>query len=90
MLLTTGKVKQRALHRGHPEVGGASVKHHFELLRWSSNPNSAIVLSLQGGGGGGGGGGAGREGGREMGREAGRWGGREGGRERWALKYEHV
>ena len=44
--LTAGKVEQGAVDRRHPEVGGASVEDHVELLAWSANGDLAIVLSL--------------------------------------------
>ena len=44
--LTASKVKERALAGGNPEVGGACIKHHSELLSRSANTNCAIVLGL--------------------------------------------
>lgn len=34
----------------NPKIGGASVKHHSECLRWSANVHHSIILSLEGGG----------------------------------------
>lgn len=45
--LTTGDVQQVTVHRWHPEVGGASVKDHSELLWWSPDADLTIILGLQ-------------------------------------------
>lgn len=34
--------------RGNPEVGGASVEDHCEVLRWGANGDGPVVLHLQG------------------------------------------
>ena len=47
MRLTTGKVEDRAVLGGDPEVGGTSVKDNGERLSWSSNGNVTVVLSLR-------------------------------------------
>lgn len=47
MTLTAGNVQQVTVHRWHPEVGGAGVKDHSELLRGSPNANLTVVLGLQ-------------------------------------------
>lgn len=44
--LTASKVKERALAGGNPEVGGACIKHHSELLSRCANTNCTIVLGL--------------------------------------------
>lgn len=45
--LTTGDVQQVTVHRWHPEVGGARVKDHSELLWWGPDANLTIILGLQ-------------------------------------------
>lgn len=45
--LTAGNVQQVTVHRWHPEVGGASVEDHSELLGGGPDANLAIILGLQ-------------------------------------------
>lgn len=45
--LTASNVQQMTVHRWHPEVGGASVKDHSELLGGGSNADLAVILGLQ-------------------------------------------
>lgn len=45
--LTAGDVQQVTVHRRHPQVGGAGVKDHGELLRRSPDANLTIILGLQ-------------------------------------------
>ena len=45
-LLTASNVEERAVYGGHPEVGGARVKHHRERLGRTADPNLTIILSL--------------------------------------------
>lgn len=45
--LTAGDVEQVTVHRWHPEIGGASVKDHSELLGRGPNADLTIILSLQ-------------------------------------------
>ena len=44
--LTASKVEERAFAGGNPEVGGARIEHHGELLSRGANTNDAIVLGL--------------------------------------------
>lgn len=48
MGLTACYVEQRAMDGGHPQVGGAGVKHHSECLRGGAQADLTIVLSLDG------------------------------------------
>lgn len=45
--LTAGDVQEVTVHRWHPEVGGASVKDHSELLWGGPNANLTVILGLQ-------------------------------------------
>lgn len=44
--LTAGHVKKRAVNGGDPEVGGARVKQHGELLWGGTNADLPKVLGL--------------------------------------------
>ena len=46
LLLTTSLVIRVTLAGGYPEIGGASVEHNGESLRWSTNGDVAIILQL--------------------------------------------
>lgn len=45
--LTAGDIQQVTVHRWHPEIGGASVKDHSELLWGCPNADLTIILGLQ-------------------------------------------
>ena len=45
--LTAGHVQEGAVDGGHPQVGGACVKQHCEVLGWSPNADHPIILSLE-------------------------------------------
>lgn len=45
--LTAGDVQQGTVHGWHPEVGGASVKDHGEILGGCSDTDHTKILSLQ-------------------------------------------
>lgn len=47
--LTAGRAG--AVHRGHPEVGGARVEDDGKVLWWGANGDGAEVFHLQEGGG---------------------------------------
>ena len=44
--LTAGHIEEGAVNGRDPEVGGASVKQHSEVLWWGANTDRSIVLSL--------------------------------------------
>lgn len=46
--LTAGYIKEGAVDGGDPEVGGAGVKQHGEVLRRSADTDHAVVLGLGG------------------------------------------
>lgn len=48
LTLTAGNVGEVAMFGWHPQVGGASVEDHSKGLRWRTDGDGAIVLSLQG------------------------------------------
>ncbi len=45
--LTAGQIEERAVNGGHPEVGGAGVKQHSEVLWRGANADHPIVLGLR-------------------------------------------
>ena len=47
ILLTAGQIKEGAVNGGDPEVGGARVKQHAEVLRRGANTDHPIVLGLR-------------------------------------------
>lgn len=44
--LTAGQIPERAVNRGYPEVRGASVEHHSEVLWRGANADLPKILGL--------------------------------------------
>lgn len=46
--LTAGHIQEGAVDGGDPQVGGASVKQHSEVLRRGADADHPVVLGLRG------------------------------------------